>query len=352
MNIEDKMASVDVGMMFSSYEELMETIDEYQRQLSFTLSLKESRTIQSARKRISSGRYLNEALKYYELCFACGDCVKNKSWIKSATENVNIDHICEWNIRIVATKDGNSLEVRRVNEKHNHPTGKLTMKQNPILEKFGGQKRPIKSIEFDTSNVNETPSPRQKRNRSLNDLLDIGKQAERWKNLKRCLNVNSDESFAEIVLNHFQNDFERQAVDAKCPPLTQLSSSPGNSSATNSLSFTVKKELFQDSDQEVRNYVQPNRYGSQKDNRYSLSQGHNSTRQLFKSEPKVITCVTISDSEEDEAPEVKPEVRTDFCPTQAQNGSSEVKPCQELITFISNMEKGKLNNKCSVHKMT
>ena len=58
-----------VGERFSSYTELEEKIRTYEQQTFCQLWKRDSRTIESAQKRLN--RHLSENIKYYEVTFGC-----------------------------------------------------------------------------------------------------------------------------------------------------------------------------------------------------------------------------------------------------------------------------------------
>ena len=222
------MATLQEGMLFSSYEELKAKIDEFSSQNSLSLSVKNSRTIEGTKKKLpGKAKHLNDALKYYELSIECSDCVKNKSWIKKVTDNVEVNS--KMNIRVCATRNGQHLEIRRIDENHNHPVGQTANgpKNTEHCSKAGlGQKRPGKtrgktgtktSNEVHTGTDTDTPSPKRKRNKSLPDSVNLGTQIERWQRLRKDLNLDSDEEFAEVLLNRLEQDFENQTSSEAFP---------------------------------------------------------------------------------------------------------------------------------------
>ena len=201
------MASLKTGVRFSSYEELKVTIDEYQIQNSIHLRIRNSKSLEAANLKERQVK-VNEDLKYSELSYVCSDCHKNKNWFKS----IKVQFDCEMNIRVVATKDGQHLEVRRMDEKHNHPIGAAS-KLPPVASP---RKRPSNLKREDTVQESESSSPGQtrKRTKSSADSISLGKQGKRWQGLKERLNVLSDEELAEILIDHFEQ-LEELHVDTQ-----------------------------------------------------------------------------------------------------------------------------------------
>ena len=200
------MASLEVGMLFPSYEELKIKIDEYQRHNHVQLVTIGSETVEVAKKKFPQ-RPINPALIYNVIRFACSDCLKNKNWFKS----IDVKFDIEMYIRLAATKDGKYLEVRKISEKHSHPVGKVSKLPSSTTtrkRKENSMSMPVVDVKVEPDLDTDSRSPGSKRKRkSLPDSINLGKQAERWKSLKGRLNVNSDEEFAEILLNQLEKDF-------------------------------------------------------------------------------------------------------------------------------------------------
>ena len=350
-----------VGMLFSSYDEFTARIDEYKRQNSITFTTKYCRAL-SAAKRVS----INEALKYCEICLACADCVKNKSWIKSATSNnVDVGVICEMHLRALATKDGRHLELKKLSEKHNHPLGKTltvtasgppTGKKNDLLI---GLKRESSTTET------ETTSPKR-RNKAPLDSVSLGRHKERWQRLKKQLKLSSDDRFLELLLNRMEQDFQEQPSSGMHmnPLHVPRPSTFSGQLAPNSLTapsmvlnrFVFKQEPLQGDDQangDLNRHYSPVQGINGEESRSSYHSSPSiSEPTLVKVDPqqaKVMTHV-ISDSEEDEPPEIKPvgihPVMHHFGQNQVgslqgQEKNREVKPLDELKSFIQKMEQEK-----------
>ena len=202
------MADFNVDDLFSSYDELKEKIDEYQKQHSIELRVRDSRTLEAARKRFPN-RVFSEELKYYELRFACVHSGKNFS--KSKEDD------CEMSIRLVVTRDGNYLQVKKLNETHNHPLGNNSDASGEVQQDVSGKKskrhrQHNENIDHSYQHEDTTPTtvPRRKkrRNTSLSDTVNLGKQLKRWQTLKEDLNLYSDEDLAEFLLNRLEANIE------------------------------------------------------------------------------------------------------------------------------------------------
>ena len=59
-----------VGKRFSSFDELKDSIVKYERSHFVKFWIRDSRTVDSVRKKFES-RYLNDRLKYYEITYCC-----------------------------------------------------------------------------------------------------------------------------------------------------------------------------------------------------------------------------------------------------------------------------------------
>ena len=228
------MACLKVGSLFSSYEELKAEIDRYQRENSVSLSIKDSRTIEGARRRLPN-RVFNKALKYYELRFVC---------VHHNLRN------CEMGIRVVATKDGESLQISKLNENHNHPLNGRNLPVKSIVPVYdendvpsmispyspvtpyptepgevvevqldsSGKRRQSKGenqcsevdyLETDHKEISyRSRSPERKRTRVSVEPVSLGKQTERWRTLKNDLELYSDEELAELLLNNLEQNLK------------------------------------------------------------------------------------------------------------------------------------------------
>ena len=353
-----------VGMLFSSYEELKIAIDEYQRQNSgFKLSVTGSRTIEACKNKVQA-QAINHALKYSEITFACSECTKHKTWIKSVTENVQVN--CEMSLRVAATRDGQHLEVRKLSEKHNHRTagtgkGKTVVRPSPrknveSQNNLCGQKRSRK-ISTNCDDDTYTNSPKRARGRLLMsspDSVNLGTQKERWQTLKRQFNVNSDEEFIKVLLNCLEQTFRGQLaaqVDQMSGPSSGMPSAMIMSTSfvtKRSGNFFKEEPVDEDdhsSDLHERKYV-PTIHTHEEDSRFNhYANSVSPALPHVKMEPQVITHI-ISDSEEDESSDVKPEITSDFEQNESpqfdgQMGNIDVKPPHELMAFIQRMEEEK-----------
>ena len=215
------MASFEVGTLFSSYEELKAKIDEYQAQHSVQLFQRNSQTIETARKHYPN-KYVNENLKYYMLKYTCTDCFKNRSWFRS----IDVPFDIEMLIRFSVTKDGQHLEVKEIKEKHSHPVGKAKESAKAAM---------LPCI---------APTTKREKRKHEEDLLEsvLGKQTERWRRLKKCLNVYSDEGFAEILLNRLEEDLQKPTSGSGGEELLRLGEVKPGLPLKVSISKPVKQE--------------------------------------------------------------------------------------------------------------
>ena len=201
------MAPFEVGMLFSSYQEFKTKLDEYQTQNSVQVIIKSSKTVDAAKKNFPD-QHINEALVYRHITFGCSDCFKNRNYFKS----IDVQFDVEMNIRLAVTKDGQYLEVRKVNLKHSHPPGKKSKLQSLSMTRL---KRDTDTVdvpvdfEVEPDITVENKSPERRRKRKLHEsIVDLGKQIQRWQKLRGHLSVNSDEEFAEVLLNLLEKDLD------------------------------------------------------------------------------------------------------------------------------------------------
>ena len=227
------MASVYVGDLFSSFFELKKKIDEYQRQRGVKLYIRNSRTLDAARRK-TPNRYFNQALKYYELQLSCnGKSVLSESTeaLKSVTNQQHCPQECQMLMKLSVTYDGQYLEVKKLYETHNHPLGltnpndrqktfdkdyTVRVPTMSLKERYESQRlRPNhtnkRKINAENSNLNlDTLEKRSKPIADANSAnsVDLGKQLERWQILKDRLNLSSDEQLAEFLLNGLESEVE------------------------------------------------------------------------------------------------------------------------------------------------
>ena len=194
---------VGYGTVFSSYDEIKAKMDEYQAQNSVELFIRDSRKLEAQKKQV----HLNENLVYSMLKYTCRDCFRNKKWFTS----IGVPFDIEMYIMLTITKDGQHLEVKKTSYKHSHPIGGSTPLPSVTTPSPSRRKREhsseIKLEPEDFDSFSDGSKPRKKQAKSLLDSVSLGKQHERWQNLKKHASVNSDEEFAQIILNHWENDF-------------------------------------------------------------------------------------------------------------------------------------------------
>ena len=133
-----KMARLNVGKCFSSYEDLLSQIAEYEKENLINVAKKHSRTIENAVKRGSNKSY-NQALVFAEVNFVCKHSLSFRPRptkglrLNTRTEKMN----CPFIIKVRATTDGQALLITHFNEVHNHDTSEEEFKLNPKQRRVG-----------------------------------------------------------------------------------------------------------------------------------------------------------------------------------------------------------------------
>ena len=127
--------SLQVGDLFSSFDELRTKLSEYQKENGIQLYIRDSRTVEAAKKKYRlSDKNFKQSLRYYEIKLSCiFGGKKYQSKIKSSKdqgetetepEKLAANQLeCQMDMRVMATPDGQYLKISKLNENHNHPLG-------------------------------------------------------------------------------------------------------------------------------------------------------------------------------------------------------------------------------------
>lgn len=123
---------MELGRKFASYEALKVAIEEYQNATFTQFWIYSSRTISGA-KRKGMKRHIEENLVYTEICYACvhgGRKYTSKSTgVRPKQKTFKLG--CTARIKVSTTADGRFLEIRALDDEHNHPVSEACYKQLP-----------------------------------------------------------------------------------------------------------------------------------------------------------------------------------------------------------------------------
>ena len=123
-----------IGMRFNSFESLSSFIKEYEKDRFCNLKIRESRRIESVQKRFE--RIIKSCLIYYELTYICyfGPQYRKRSMGKRSAYSLKRD--CPFKVSLRVTIDGDALEVRSLNNLHNHDCDPWTFQSLPSQRKI------------------------------------------------------------------------------------------------------------------------------------------------------------------------------------------------------------------------
>lgn len=124
--------AMEIGAKFSSLEELSAALRLYEETHFTQFWRSSSRTILGARKK-GLKRPIKEELVYSEIIFSCANGGrKYTSKSTGARPNQRTFKIgCTARIKVVASADGNFLEVKLLDDVHNHPVSEACFRQLP-----------------------------------------------------------------------------------------------------------------------------------------------------------------------------------------------------------------------------
>lgn len=124
--------TMEVGAKFSSLEELSAALKVYEETTFTQFWRSSSRTISGARKK-GLKRPIREELVYSEIIFSCANGGrKYTSKSTGARPNQRTFKIgCTARIKVVASADGDFLEVKLLDNAHNHPVSEACFRQLP-----------------------------------------------------------------------------------------------------------------------------------------------------------------------------------------------------------------------------
>lgn len=124
--------TMEVGAKFSSLEQLSAALKAYEETTFTQFWRSSSRTILGARKK-GLKRPIREELVYSEIVFSCANGGrKYTSKSTGARPNQRTFKIgCTSRIKVVASADGQYLEVKLLDDEHNHPVSEACFRQMP-----------------------------------------------------------------------------------------------------------------------------------------------------------------------------------------------------------------------------
>ncbi|CAL4170273.1 unnamed protein product [Meganyctiphanes norvegica] len=136
-----------VGKTFQSYNAVLEAKQKYEQEMKININVRRSTKIQTDYINGQRKINVNENLKYTEINFVCKNssyhiptCIKRKaleeSTGKKKRKTSSFSTGCEFNMKLKVTKDGQKLELTKLQSKHNHEMHQAIFENLPQQRKL------------------------------------------------------------------------------------------------------------------------------------------------------------------------------------------------------------------------